>query len=191
MAVSDIMGHDDYASGMVITGDKIVVCGNTLHHERGRFPSAIRLNMDGGLDTTFGNKGVMADTNGAQGAHKGALFQPDGKLLFYGNNGERVFVPIVLNPIVFRFYDPSLSIKDQAKHNPINIFPNPTSGELCITGIKKPHVIITSLAGRKLMDVNASTVNISHLADGIYIISILDTNNKLLKTEKLVKGAEY
>ncbi|MBX2905476.1 MAG: hypothetical protein KF744_05525 [Taibaiella sp.] len=187
--VIDFFKHSDAAYNIAIKNDKIFLCGETNNYYFGTSPAASRLNMDGSLDTTFAKGGIMTDTS-EYGSYAGVLIQPDGKLLFYGNEGE--YIPYDHKfPLIRRFYDPSLSIKDQAKHNPINIFPNPTSGELCITGTDKPRVIISSLASRKLMDVSASTIDISHLPDGMYIISVFDTMNNLLKTEKLVKDAEY
>jgi len=48
--------------------------------------------------------------------------------------------------------------------------------------------VINSIDGRTLLNVAAAKdVNISSLADGIYMIMLYDNNGTMLKVEKLVK----
>ena len=70
----------------------------------------------------------------------------------------------------------------------IHIYPNPTHGNVIISAPVKVNATLSSIDGRKQMDISDATqIDISMLADGIYLISIYDQEGTLLKIEKLVK----
>ncbi|MES2703373.1 MAG: T9SS type A sorting domain-containing protein [Bacteroidota bacterium] len=70
----------------------------------------------------------------------------------------------------------------------VNIYPNPAAEKLYITAPVRVKAIISDLAGRKHMErEGALMLDISTLSNGIYMISLYDDSNTLLKTEKLVK----
>ncbi len=70
----------------------------------------------------------------------------------------------------------------------IKIYPNPATSVLHIDAPVKVLISISTPDGKVLIDRRkALSVNVSNLADGMYIISIYDENNNLLKTDKFVK----
>ena len=70
----------------------------------------------------------------------------------------------------------------------ISLYPNPASNTLFIDAPQKVNVRITSLDGKVVITQNdASEINITPLADGMYLVMIYDTNNELLKTAKFAK----
>lgn len=73
----------------------------------------------------------------------------------------------------------------------INIYPNPASGKVYITASQPVRAIVSSIDGRKLLDVPAAAmIDLSTLADGVYMIAVYDQQNTLLKNQKLIKTAQ-
>ena len=70
----------------------------------------------------------------------------------------------------------------------IRIYPNPASTTLNIESPVKVSAIITSIDGKELISVpDAQSIDISTLADGMYLMKIYDENKALLQTTKFVK----
>ena len=68
------------------------------------------------------------------------------------------------------------------------IFPNPASTRLYVTAPVNTGVLILSIDGRQLIITeNITEIDISSLANGMYLIKVFDTQGLLLKTEKFVK----
>ena len=95
----------DNANSVAIQNDgKIVVAGNSLiiNTSINRL-AALRYNVDGSLDTSFGNAGILTTNFGAFGAEGSSLaIQQDGKLVIGGNsiltqNGNKIFAVVRFN----------------------------------------------------------------------------------------------
>jgi len=70
----------------------------------------------------------------------------------------------------------------------VRIYPNPATSVLNIDAPVKVWVTIATLEGKIIIDrKEAISVNVSDLADGMYMIMVYDENNNLMKTEKFVK----
>jgi hypothetical protein len=77
---------------------------------------------------------------------------------------------------------PQISLAD------VKIFPNPATSVVHIESPVAVRAIITGVEGKILIDqANANEINISSLANGMYIIMLYDENGERLKVEKLVK----
>jgi len=73
----------------------------------------------------------------------------------------------------------------------IQIYPNPLSTTVHIKAPGKVNVTILNVVGQVMLEQqNATDIDMSGVANGIYIIKVYDENNMLLKTEKLVKDEE-
>lgn len=71
----------------------------------------------------------------------------------------------------------------------VSIYPNPAQSVLHIEAGITVRAVITSVDGRSILDIaEAKDINISNLADGVYMIAVYDNNGQKLKTEKLVKA---
>jgi sugar lactone lactonase YvrE/uncharacterized protein YjdB len=70
----------------------------------------------------------------------------------------------------------------------INIYPNPSVGVLNIEAPVKVDVQVLGLNGKVLISVkDAVSIDVSGLADAVYMIMIYDQNNQLIKTSKFSK----
>jgi hypothetical protein len=71
--------------------------------------------------------------------------------------------------------------------NAVKVYPNPASTILHID-LEKPGYYtakLSSVAGQSIISPTTGTVDISALANGVYILTIFDSNNKLISTNKL------
>lgn len=72
----------------------------------------------------------------------------------------------------------------------VSIYPNPAQALVHIEAAMKVRAVISSIDGRCMMDMaDAKDIDISNLADGVYMIVVYDLNGEKIKTEKLVKAA--
>jgi hypothetical protein len=71
----------------------------------------------------------------------------------------------------------------------IRIFPNPTHQYVNIEAPVKVDVMIRDLQGRTVLNQkDAKQIDLGQIADGVYMMLILDENGKLIQTEKLFKA---
>ena len=71
----------------------------------------------------------------------------------------------------------------------VKLYPNPAASVVYIDAAAAVNVAVMSMDGKLLIhEANTKMVNISQLANGVYMIAVYDTDNHLLKTEKLVKN---
>lgn len=78
--------------------------------------------------------------------------------------------------------------KYAAEH--IKIYPNPAKNQFYVDAPNNARISVAGMDGRLLMQqmLNNSPVDISTLSEGVYIIRVMDKNNVVLKTEKLIKS---
>ncbi len=73
----------------------------------------------------------------------------------------------------------------------IRIFPNPATDMVHISSSVPVVVTLTNIEGKVLQKVSgAHTLSLSGLANGMYLLVITDSNQRLIKTEKIVKHKE-
>lgn len=75
----------------------------------------------------------------------------------------------------------------------INIYPNPAGDYLNIDAPENAKLEITGVDGKVIMSstiVTGKAIDISSLANGLYMMKIMDTDNNTLANEKLVKTAK-
>jgi hypothetical protein len=77
----------------------------------------------------------------------------------------------------------------------IHLYPNPTSDDLIVdfnlTGQSQVSMKIIDANGKLVISKNkisqGSKLNVSQLSRGIYFVQVIDNNNQLLFTDKLIK----
>jgi Secretion system C-terminal sorting domain len=70
----------------------------------------------------------------------------------------------------------------------ISLYPNPAHNTLYIKAPIKVNISLAGIDGRVLLQANEATeVDLSQLAGGMYMIRISDINGNMIKTEKIVK----
>ncbi len=71
----------------------------------------------------------------------------------------------------------------------ISLYPNPANTTLNINATEKVNVTILSVDGKVLMEQkDATTINVSNLATGVYMIKIYNTENVLIKNTRFTKN---
>lgn len=71
----------------------------------------------------------------------------------------------------------------------VKIFPNPATSMLSIDAPVKVTAVVMTMDGRKVIEqINATTLDISKLSTGMYLIQVFDEQNMLLKTAKFTKS---
>jgi hypothetical protein len=79
-------------------------------------------------------------------------------------------------------------VEDITSESGIIAMPNPTSGEITVSGIQHPMLEVVNALGQlviKASDIN--TISLRDLPNGIYALSVYDRAGVLVKTEKIVK----
>ncbi len=71
----------------------------------------------------------------------------------------------------------------------ISISPNPASGIVYVKAPIAVHIILTGVDGKLIKTAkNTTSLSVAELNNGIYMLRITDTNNNLLKVEKLIRN---
>ena len=74
------------------------------------------------------------------------------------------------------------------KNDPaFQVFPNPAMHEVKISGSDLGSVFITNLNGQLIKETTQSTIDISDLANGVYLLSVKDRKGKEVNRTKLIK----
>ncbi len=71
--------------------------------------------------------------------------------------------------------------------NSLKVYPNPASTLLHID-LEKPGYFtakLSSITGQSIITPTSGTIDVSALANGVYILTIYDSNNKLISTNKV------
>jgi len=72
--------------------------------------------------------------------------------------------------------------------NSIHLYPNPAENTLNVDATENVNITIFSIDGKKLLEQkNTKSINVNTLVSGMYIVTVSNTNNMLLKTDKFVK----
>jgi len=83
----------------------------------------------------------------------------------------------------------SLGTNNPAPNQEIRIYPNPAQSTVHIAAMITVRAVITTVDGKTVIDqANATDINISNLADGMYMIMLYDANGTMVKTDKLLKA---
>jgi hypothetical protein len=77
------------------------------------------------------------------------------------------------------------SVADNSREDHIKVFPNPTSGEIHITGENVLKAEIRNAAGKRIEIPGLQTIDLSDQADGIYFLRIFTENG--ISTKKIIK----
>jgi hypothetical protein len=73
--------------------------------------------------------------------------------------------------------------------NSIQIYPNPASSTLSISAQEVVNVVIMSADGKVVINATAATsIDVSNLADGMYMVSIYNQQHQLIKVDKFIKA---
>ena len=152
------------------------------------------MDLNGNPVTAFGTNGIaiINQNNIPESRPEKAAIASNGNIYIASNltasNGDEMFFISNING-----FDPNLSTNDLLAENNTTVFPNPSTGIFTIkseSNTENTVISIYDLNGRELFSVKSEKLNnqileLSSLQNGVYILNILDGNNKFSK--KLVK----
>ena len=152
----------------------------------GSFFLVIRYTTNGTKDTTFGTNGVVNPSIGAYGYASKVLIQPDNKIVACGVTADAGGQAC---PTAIRLSPGTLGVEEFERGN-IIFYPNPTSGLVHIkipyTNNKKYQATLYNLLGQKVLEqsdvVDNSTIDLSYLHKGTYIIVLRNGDEVITKT---------
>ncbi|MDI9318842.1 MAG: T9SS type A sorting domain-containing protein [Phycisphaerales bacterium] len=82
----------------------------------------------------------------------------------------------------------SLGINDPSIAASIKLYPNPTTDVLHIESPIALMIRLTDLVGRTLLEhANTNSIDMSNLAEGVYLLNMIDKEGNLIKVEKIMK----
>ena len=109
-----------------------------------------------------------------------------------GETGSRSnpLQPLAFTPYadtIVTFSDDVVTSLALTNAKPLNIYPNPTRGEIFVNSINIHNVKVNSLLGQEIkVPYTSKSIDISHLPEGIYIITVTDINGEIYRT-KVIK----
>ncbi|MBS1586719.1 MAG: T9SS type A sorting domain-containing protein [Bacteroidetes bacterium] len=80
------------------------------------------------------------------------------------------------------------SVNNTAATTTIKLYPNPVNDILYVDAAEAVNIRIEDLTGRAVLTAqNAKQVSMANLANGVYIVNIMSSDNKLIATRKIMK----
>jgi hypothetical protein len=83
-------------------------------------------------------------------------------------------------------YVSNLSVGSVSSANDIQIYPNPSNGIVNIMSPVAVNIVLNGIDGRMIEKAsNVKQLDLSHLPNGVYLLSVFDENGVRLKTERV------
>jgi hypothetical protein len=138
----------------------------------------------GNETSSFKRETIILDTNKIANAKSYKL------LIYSAPNGGIADYNIVDNIRFSNYPGTAVGVRETAVSD-VNLYPNPTNGIINYTVSNNDaisQVIVTSVSGKQIVfEPNfTNTIDISALASGIYSVSILNENDKVIGTQKVI-----
>ncbi|MCW3120510.1 MAG: repeat containing protein [Flavipsychrobacter sp.] len=149
-----------------------------------------KINSLTGIITTVAGEGVQG-FSGDGGPATAARLAPDG--IWIDRHG-RMFIADEGNNVIRMVQDTTQDYTEVklVTKNSIKIYPNPASNELTIEGAEGSKVSVWNMVGQEVLHMDkikaSQVINISHLVQGIYLVSAInpETGNKTIS--RIVKS---
>lgn len=110
-------------------------------------------------------------------------FDKSGNMTFVYNNGDTKDFGILSNTQKIIFSEGVLAnVDDRSSASSIHVFPNPTEESIKVVGLADGESVkIYNLVGTLVLVSQSSEINVSHLADGQYLVVVGNSIIKLIK----------
>ncbi len=110
-------------------------------------------------------------------------FDKSGNMTFVYNNGDTKDFGILSNTQKIIFSEGVLAnVDDRSSASSIHVFPNPTEESIKVVGLADGESVkIYNLVGTLVLVSQSSEINVSHLADGQYLVVVGISIIKLIK----------
>ena len=109
--------------------------------------------------------------------------------LYYNDWNNTSFAgSLIIRPVFSTALNSTLAISKEKSNINLSIYPNPTQEIVTISGLSINETVeLRDLSGRIMMTTTEKTINLNSFANGVYIISIFNSNNQLIYSDKLIK----
>ena len=95
---------------------------------------------------------------------------------------------LIIRPVFSTRLNSTLTTNELKMDIDISIYPNPTQELITISGLSSNQKIeLRDLSGRIMITSTEKTINLNSFANGVYIISVYNSNNQLIYSDKLIK----
>jgi uncharacterized delta-60 repeat protein len=185
--ITDLGGTDDVSTAIGIQLNGKIIAGEATLNVNNDF-GFVRYNVDGSLDTSFGNGGKLILPLLSWSDYMNALLiQADGKILAAGGTQNSNDIDVGIVRLGNQDIVNVISGKKQAS---FSIFPNPCFETLAVHSLHETtevHVEVLSLTGIPVLDypglnVNQNqSINLGALTSGVYFIRISSEDNITIK----------
>lgn len=175
------------ASNMSVQGQTLTATAHSLHVS-GTTPSNTYWGiLDGANDPAYG---YFNYSNITAGNNTGTLnvvsCYPQATIFAIADRGT--CLDFAEDEVNFVCSPKPTSVSNTENASFVKFYPNPANATVNVVANNKVNIAILGMDGKLLIQqTNAKSINISNLANGIYIIKAYDDQNNTLKTEKLIK----
>jgi len=178
--VSYLMLRDKLKNGLLITGSTFACYTYDSQKKSyfknllGSYPLVFLSNS--GTKGAFANQGPYSQSRNIAGFEK--------IMLRFVGNADTVLVGTNVPTNTAEILNPGCSI---------NIYPNPAIDFVNIEVSEPGHIEIFDITGKKLVEAHAaekSTISISNLPEGIYLLRFTSGQDKNIATRKLIRGSK-
>jgi uncharacterized delta-60 repeat protein len=141
-----------------------------------------RFNTNGSLDNTFDIDGIVTTSIGTSSFAKDLAIQADGKILVAGAQTSN---DTIYEFTVVRYNNSNASGLNtfSNQNTEINIFPNPTTGNIYLS--ENTNIVLTDLSGNLLLkQINTNKLDISALPAGMYFLRVGENLKQIFKIIK-------
>ncbi len=188
--------EDEKASSLSVQEDGKIILSGTVKSNLGYDYSIVRYDLNGILDLSFGEFGMVTTDFGFNDFINASILQSDGKLICAGSSGDN-FSPISFSMSRYLTDVISKNESEDQQLDLLSVFPNPTSGiiniEIHLENTTQVFISLYNSAGlmvRKLIDHKIyapGTYNFDmdldkDIDEGLYNLKIETVNASITKT---------
>lgn len=95
---------------------------------------------------------------------------------------------LIMRPVFSTALNSTLGEKEIAKELDFTVYPNPTQEMITVSGLSlADRVELRDLSGRIMLSTTDNTINLNSFANGVYIISVYNSGNQQIYSDKLIK----
>lgn len=182
VATAQVVDEANYTNGMIIQADdKVVLGGRTVKLTDYDF-AMVRFDINGQLDTTFGNNGkVSTDVDGREDNGYAIAMQPDTKIILAGYSytvsGD------TSDFVVARYHNDETAGVDDNLNNKFRVYPNPAREQLTIEMNDASSIYqlkIFDMLGKRVYNTEIQgmgQIDVSALAAGTYLVKLNSNSN--------------
>ncbi|PZU87622.1 MAG: hypothetical protein DI529_06795 [Chryseobacterium sp.] len=184
--VSGVGANASVESLLLQENGKVLIAGSFTKYNNITSNYIARLSSTGAFDTTFNNSGTAANKAIYKLVSQDNKYIAIGDFTSYNGFGRNRITRI------FGGEEEHLNSANFNSNSKTKIYPNPTSDKLFISSsLDLVRYEVYDFAGQKLLDKffdsQSKTADVSHLKKGVYILKLIDNNQKALSSKFILE----